>query len=165
MMKLMKKLCSILLAALCITLCSGCDSGYDCSLNNIAYNRINFYTADENGYEFAYSFPEALTVSMKINGRDSVIVNYMTGIKDLTLPMSYANNCDTLLFEYENGITDTLYIGHENIPFYQSMECGVIMHHALTEVRHTNNLIDSMAINFAKINFDKNENIKLYFIE
>ncbi|MBQ5895003.1 MAG: hypothetical protein IIW75_00365 [Bacteroidaceae bacterium] len=156
---------AVFLTALCIVLCTGCDSGYDCSLNNIAYNRVNFYTTNEHGIESPYALPEALTVSIMVNGRDSIVVNHITGTKELTLPMSYTSDCDTLTFDYWNGITDTLYVGHKNIPFYQSMECGVIMHHTLTEVKHTGNLIDSMAINTTQINFDYNENIKLYFIE
>ena len=156
---------SVFLTTLCIVLCSGCDSGYDCSLNNIAYNRISFYTTDEYGVESEYAMPETLTVSMMINGRDSIVVNHITGTTELTLPMCYTSSCDTLILDYDNGITDTLYVGHRNIPFYQSMECGVIMHHQLTDARYTNNLLDSMAINTTQINFDYNENIKLYFIE
>jgi hypothetical protein len=156
---------AVFLIFLCTILCPGCDGGYDCSLNNIAYNRVNFYTTYENGVEKAYPFPETLTVSMMINGRDSILVNNAMNAKELTLPMSYTSSCDTLILDYWNGIKDTLYIGHENIPFYQSMECGVVMHHSLTDVRYTNNLIDSMAINTTQINFDYNENIKLYFIE
>lgn len=159
------KYISVFLTALCVLLCPGCDSGYDCSLNNIAYNRISFYTTDENGIESEYAMPEALTVSMMVNGRDSIVVNHRTGTQELTLPMCYTSNCDTLIFDYANGITDTLYVGHENIPFYQSMECGVIMHHELTETRHTGNLIDSMSIKTPRVNFDYNENIKLYFIQ
>lgn len=161
----MMKQFTAFLTALCIVLCTGCDSGYDCSLNNIAYNRVNFYTTNEHGIESAYALPEALTVSMMINGDNSIVVNHKTDTKELTLPMSYTSNCDTLIFDYGNGINDTLYVGHENIPFYQSMECGVLMHHELTDVTNTNNLIDSIAINTTRINFDYNENIKLYFIE
>lgn len=156
---------SVFLTTLCIVLCSGCDSGYDCSLNNIAYNRISFYTTNEYGVKSEYAMPETLTVSMMINGRDSIVVNHITGTTELTLPMCYTSSCDTLILDYDNGITDTLYVGHRNIPFYQSMECGVIMHHQLTDARHTGNLIDSMAINATNVNFDYNENIKLYFIE
>ena len=39
------------------------------------------------------------------------------------------------------------------------------MHHRLTDVAHTAQLIDSTAINNANVNFDYNENIKLYFTE
>jgi len=39
------------------------------------------------------------------------------------------------------------------------------MYHHLTGLRHTRSLIDSASINEAFINYDWNENIKLYIIE
>ena len=153
------------LAALCMMLCLGCDGGYDCALENIAYNRIKFYEVNENGTETEYTFPDALTVSMMVNGRDSIVVNHITNAKELTLPMSYTSNCDTVILRFLDRYNDTLYIHHSNIPIYQSMECGVIMHHTITGSTHTANFIDSMAINTANVNFDHNENIKLYITE
>ena len=153
------------LAALCMMLCQGCDGGYDCALDNIAYNRIKFYDIDENGIEKEYSFPEALTVSMMVNGRDSIVVNHITNAKELTLPMSYTSDCDTIILKFLDSYNDTLYIYHTNTPIYQSMECGVIMHHTITGSSHTTKFIDSLAINTANVNFDHNENIKLYITE
>ena len=152
-------------AVFCCFFITGCDGGYDCALDNIAYYRIKFYHINTNGTEAEYAFPEPLTVSMMINGRASIVVNYITNAKELSLPMSYANDCDTVILNFFDRYNDTLYIGHRNNPIYQSMECGVIMHHKLTTTAHTGNFIDSMAINNADINFENNENIKLYFIE
>lgn len=156
---------AVLLTLLCCLLCTGCDGGYDCALDNIAYNRIKFYTINEYGVESEYAFPEPLTVSMMINGRDSIVVNYVTNAKELTLPMSYTSECDTVLLNFFDRYRDTLYIGHSNIPIYQSMECGVIMHHRLTNTASTGYMIDSMVIKESNVNFDKNENIKIYFTE
>ena len=156
---------AVLFIALCSLLFTGCDGGYDCALDNIAYNRIKFCTINEHGVEAEYAFPEPLTVSMMINGRDSIVVNYATNAKDLTLPMSYTSECDTVLLNFFDRYCDTLYIGHSNIPIYQSMECGVIMHHRLTGCANTNNMIDSLVIKETNVNFDQNENIKIYFTE
>ena len=156
---------TVSLTMLCCLLCTGCDGGYDCALDNIAYNRIKFYTINEHGVESEYAFPEPLTVSMKVNGRDAIVVNYATNAKELTLPMSYTSNCDTVLLNFFDRYSDTLYIGHNNIPIYQSMECGVIMHHRLTGTANTTNMIDSMVIKETNVNFDHNENIKIYFTE
>ena len=155
----------VLLSAICSLFCTGCEGGYDCALDNIAYNRVKFYTINEYGKETEYAFPEPLTVSMMVNGRDSIVMNYATNAKELTLPMSYTSNCDTVILNFFDRHYDTLYINHNNIPIYQSMECGVIMHHRLTGTGHTGYFIDSMAIKNATVNFDHNENIKLYFIE
>jgi hypothetical protein len=152
-----------LLAAVCLI--TGCEGGYECSLNNIAYNRIGFYTADGLGNSEQYALPEILTVKMMINGRDSIVVNHIQGAKEVSLPVSYAKECDTVIFSYEGRATDTLYVQHTNIPIYQSMECGVIMHHTLTGLRSTGSLIDSTTITDANVNFENNENIKVYFVE
>ena len=159
------KLYVVFLTALCCLLCQGCDGGYDCALDNIAYNRIKFYNIDVNGIEKEYAFPDPLTVSMMVNGQKATVVNHMTNAKELTLPMSYTNECDTVILDFYDRYYDTLYIAHYNIPIYQSMECGVIMHHRVTGTAHTDYFIDSMAINNANVNFDYNENIKLYFTE
>ena len=151
--------------ALCCMLFAGCDSGYDCALENVAYNRIKFYNINQYGDETEYTLAETLTVSMMINGRSEIVVNNVTNTNELTLPVSYTNDCDTIILNFLDQYNDTLYIGHENIPIYQSMECGVIMHHRVTGGTNTGYFIDSMAINNANINFDYNENIKLYFTE
>lgn len=150
---------------LCSLLTAGCDSGYDCALENIAYNCIKFYTVDTDGVEKEYALPEALTVSVMINGQATTAVNHVTNAKEIKLPMCYTATCDTIIMNFFDSYNDTLYIEHNNIPIYQSMECGVIMHHRLTGVRHSSHMIDSTAINNANVNFDYNENIKLYFTE
>ena len=39
------------------------------------------------------------------------------------------------------------------------------MHHRLTGCANTNNMIDSLVIKETNVNFDQNENIKIYFTE
>ena len=69
-----------LLAAICLI--TGCEGGYECSLNNIAYNRICFYTADGSGNGEQYALPEILTVKMMINsGGSGVQSGYQEFIK------------------------------------------------------------------------------------
>ncbi len=150
---------------LCSLLPTGCDGGYDCALENVAYNRIKFYTTGADSTEREYALPEPLTVSILINGVASTAINHVSSAKEIKLPMSYTAACDTVIMNFFDNCNDTLYIGHNNIPIYQSMECGVIMHHRLTTATTTNVLIDSMAINNADVNFNNNENIKLYFTE
>ena len=157
--------CLIALLAVVCTVLTGCDGGYDCSIENTAYNKIGFYNINAAGVESAYAFPETMTVSLLVNGKDSIVVNHITGTDGLKLPMSYAHTCDTVVFLYENNTTDTLYVKHENIPFFVSMECGTAMYHRLLEVAHTNAFIDSVAITDDYVNFDYDENIKLYLVE
>ena len=148
----------ILLAAL-----TGCENGYDCYLENVAYNRIGFYKSDST--DVKYELPEVLTVSLMINGIDSIAVNHIENADKLMLPMSYTNECDTIIFNYDNGIADTLFVDHENIMYYQSMECGTIMYHRIEDIRYTRSLIDSVEVVMDIVKFDANENVKIYFVE
>ena len=144
---------------------TACENGTDCDINNISYNRIRLYGSDESLSLTDYSYPDTLTVKLVINGEDSIIVNKVVDASELQLPVSYTSECDTLVLEYSGNISDTLFIEHKNIPFFISTDCGMAMYHHLTGVRHTNNLIDSTAINEPEINFDWHENIKLYIVE
>lgn len=78
---------------------------------------------------------------------------------------SATHTSDTVVFEYEEGGTDTLYVEHSNIPYFISTDCGMAMYHKLTNLRHTNSMIDSAKINDPTINFSWHENIKLYITE
>ena len=93
------------------------------------------------------------------------MVNHIEFADALQLPVSYTNACDTVIFSYGSSIADTLFVAHENILYYQSMECGTVMYHRIDSVEYTHNLIDSVAIVNKFVNFDDNENIKVYFIE
>lgn len=162
-----KNIFTALVALLMLTIFS-CDNGADCNINNVAYNRIQLYGAITDNDTIAgnkYSYPDTLTVKLIINGNDSIIINRMVGASELQLPVCFTQECDTLVMEYSNADNDTLYIEHTNIPYFVSSDCGMAMYHHLIAVRHTNSLIDSAAINEAFINYDWNENIKLYIIE
>lgn len=102
---------------------------------------------------------------MMVNGNETIVVNHVSNASGLQLPMSYANDCDTTIIRYDNNITDTIYIAHENIPYYISMECGTVMYHKILSLQHTHNFIDSAAIVNDYVNFDYNENIKLYLVK
>ena len=150
--------------AIAVMTLTACDNGYDCHLENTAYNRIGFYSSADS-VTGKYALPETLTVSIMINGTDSILVNHITDADGLQLPMSYTNSCDTVIFSYNDAITDTLYVAHENILYYQSMECGTVMYHNINGIEYTRNLIDSVAVVNKFVNFDDNENIKVYFVE
>ncbi len=156
----------ILITTFVIGIFTACDNGGDCNINNVSYNHIHFYTIDsESEKENKATYNGILTASLVINGKDSIVVNHIADASNLAIPLSYTNECDTLLLQYEDGTQDSMFVGHTNIPFFISMDCGVGMYHNLTEVRHTNIQIDSVAIVHSYINFDAHENIKLYFIE
>ena len=148
-----------------LLLFTGCEESYDCSIENVAYNKMGFYCVSDDNVESKYKYPEALTVSLMVNGNDSIVVNHITDTDNLRLPMSYTSNCDTVVFHYEGDYTDTIYVELENIPFYISMECGTVMYHKVIGLKCTNSFIDSAVIANENVKFDYNENIKVYFID
>lgn len=165
MIRSLAKRCIYTAIALCAFMTTGCDGGYDCSIENVAYNRIGFYNIDEYNNESKYKFPEELTVSIMINGVETVAINHISDVSELQVPMSYTNECDTLIFNYQYGGTDSIFVTHENIPYFVSMECGTAMYHRIKEVRHTDAFIDSIAVVHDYINYNKHENIKLYLVQ
>ena len=154
------------LAALFALLLMGCDNGGDCKIYNTAYYRTLMRSIDAvTLLETPYSFPEPVDIYMVVNGVDSLVFNNMMAETELALPMCYTQECDTLLLHFGTTAVDTLFVEHTNIPYFISMDCGMGMYHNLTALRHTNNFIDSAAIVYPFINFDANENIKLYIAE
>lgn len=161
----MKKRTFILLALL-LPMLVCCDNGGDCKINNVSYYRAKFYTIDSGtGQEDKTQFAEPINVSLVVNGKDSTVVNHLTDATDLALPMSYTAPCDTVLIEFGDIATDTLFVHHTNIPYFISMDCGVGMYHEITGVNSTGQFIDSVAVIHSYINFDSNENIKIYITE
>lgn len=162
----LQKTAAIITLSLTIII-SSCENGTDCNINNVSYNRIQLYGTEtqEDAISEKYSYPDTLTVKLIINSNDSIIINRIVGASELQLPVSYTHECDTLVFEYSGNIVDTLYMEHSNIPFFISTDCGMAMYHQITGLRHTNNMIDSAAINESFIDFDWHENIKLYLFE
>ncbi len=149
-------------AMLCIMAMAACDKGYDCELNNTSYDNIGFYTI-EDGKEEPYTYPSPLTVSLMVNGEDQIMENHLFDAGEVSLPMSYTYDCDTVIFHYDDGLRDSLYITHTNEPYYQSMECGTLMFHKLEELKHTNVWIEDAVIVNKNVNFEGHENIKIYF--
>lgn len=163
---MIRKFKHILYAALTtLFIFASCEEGYDCGIENVAYNKIGFYCVSDDNKESKYEFPDTLSVSLMVNGIDSIVVNHIFNIDNLKLPMSYTNECDTVIFHYAEDHTDTIYVKHENIQFYISMECGTVMYHKLTGIEHTKNYIDSVVIANKNVKFDYDENIKVYFID
>lgn len=139
-----------------------CDKGYDCSLNNTAYNKLGFYTKSE-GTESTYNHPGPLNISLMIYGKDSLMINHLTDASEISLPMSYTQDYDTIILHYEDNFNDSLFVRHTNSAYYQSMECGTLIQHKIEEIHSTNVWIDSIAITNQNVNFNGNENIKIYF--
>ena len=78
--------------------------------------------------------------------------------------MSFTNTADTLLFQYESILyPDTIVIEHSSYPYVELPECGSYMFHTLKSVKSTESGIFKVEIANHSVNFEGNENVKIYF--
>lgn len=95
---------------------------------------------------------------------DTILVNKASGKNYLQVQMSYFNKVDTLLFRYGSiQLPDTIYIEHESYAHVDVPECGSFRYHLLKSVRATDNAIDHIEIVNPTVNYDQEENVKIYF--
>ncbi len=108
---------------------------------------------------------EGYTETVSDVRNDTVLLNKSNTLTSASLPMSYTGTADTLVFHY-GSITakDTVIISHTPYPFVEMPECGSYMFHTLTGIRcNTNAAIDRIEIANANVNYEGQENIKIYF--
>lgn len=150
----------MLVAVLAMTACNDAQ----CPLNNVVLTHYAFYAIDENGQSQAVALTDTLTV--RACGTDSILINKLLKASELELPMSYVNAEDTLVFEYINdGVygRDTIRIAKTDQPHYESPDCPTSMFHIITSASHTDLFIDSVVVVKPSVNYDLQENIRIYF--
>ena len=68
--------------------------------------------------------------------------------------------CDTLGNEYE----DTIWVQKEDYAHFESVDCHATYFHKITDIRHTDNIIESVDINNSNVNYDpKTEHFYIVF--
>lgn len=96
--------------------------------------------------------------------KSRTVLNRQPNAGSLQLPLSYTAEEDTFILSYNSGrVMDTLWVNHQNLPYFTDMECGTIMHYQLTGVRSTRHLIDSVCITAPKVTNTLYENVKIYY--
>lgn len=111
---------------------------------------------------------DSLTViTMRPDSNDAVMLNRLARFTSFTLPMSYANGRDELLFIMKDttGVTrtDTVTIAKTNVPHFESVDCQPRFFHTITDVKTTHHRIDSIAIANPNVDNDEKENLLIYF--
>lgn len=107
----------------------------------------------ENGYQLSFQKERIM----------NILINRMYGAESIQLPLSYSAREDTFFLMYSQRLIDTLWVKHQNIPYFTSMECGSVMHYTLLDIQSTNHLIDSIKILNPNINNALKENVKIYY--
>lgn len=147
----------LLVASVCaLVLCMMACESNDCMLSSESYCSMAFV----NGQGKAVKLQDTLTVS---STADVVIINRKLGATGMDVPLSYTALVDTFFLQYNSRLADTLWVEHQNLPYFSSMDCGTVMHYKLQGVRTTNNLIDSVRITDSGVTNMLKQNVKIYF--
>ena len=139
-----------------LLLLAGACNDTDCTVSNTAYVNYGLY----NGNGVAVAFTEPVTVTT--TGADSVLINQENNMQLMQLPLSYTNTEDTFIVHLSETLFDTIYVTHQNIPHFISMECGTGMYHHIDAVRCAHRIFDSITIVNPDVTYDTNEHIKVY---
>lgn len=151
---------SIILAMLLTLLMGACDT-VDCTLNNNVLCYIGFY--DGHGKNVALTD----TLSIMAYGTDEILFNRGVGKSRVAVPMSFYNEEDTFIVRVWGPDYDTqaeISLGKTNTEYFESIDCPVKMMHNLTNAYvNSGNIIDSVVIVKPSVNFQQDENIRIYF--
>lgn len=103
------------------------------------------------------------TLTVETSRKLGVVINQKYGAEGMQLPLAYLAEADTFYLHYGSMLVDTLWVKHQNLPFFSSMECGTVMHYKLLEVSSTHHLIDSVQVVAANVTNTLKENVKIYY--
>lgn len=107
---------------------------------------------------------EGYTMTESTQRNDTILLNNKSDATYMSLPMSYFNNADTLVLSY-SGISqkDTIIVEQDSYPHVELPECGTYRYHTLKSIKATDAAIDHIEISHPVVNYDGNENVKIYF--
>lgn len=148
-------LCHLLAAVVLLSGIAAC-SDTDCTTSNTAYVNYNIY--DANGNSVSLTGPVTVTAA----GTDSVLINQESNLQSMQLPLRYTSTEDTFVVHLSEVLFDTIFVTHQNIPHFISMECGTGMYYHIDNARCTRRIFDSISVVNPDINFDANEHIQMY---
>ena len=123
-------------------------------------NTVNVY------YLLNDTLKDTLTVrSARYNGTDTILYNSGVNTTKLSLPISYTNPVDTILFETKKlPVVDTLWIEKTNTPRFESVDCNPAYFHQITSVAYTCLGIDTIVIYNQEVNYDRSKpHLLIYF--
>lgn len=161
----MRKFVLILaVVACCVSACQNIS----CPLDNVVMLKMSMYSGDEKARVL-----DTLTVTLE--GRDSVLVNRIYNFDEVQLPLRQNASgvvTDTFLLHWslatgEEGetpvrVTDTLTVRHGCTVHFESMDCPSSVFHHLIDATCSRGLADSVSINNPAVDYEHYENLRLY---
>ena len=139
-------------------------SRIDCPVQNTVATKYAIMGADGQSTKLA----DTLFIwTKRADGRDTLL-NRGVGLSDFSLPVSYTNPEDTLIFyiidSYHQQTLDTVFLKKNDIPHFESVDCAAHFFHYLTDVRSTHDGIDSINIANPHVNYDQRyTHLNIYF--
>lgn len=98
---------------------------------------------------------------------DSAIIRNQSSTQQVYLPFDIDTTCSRFVIQYNQedlaGITDTLTLHYDCVPFFYSKDCGAFYVFDVTDFSTSHNLIDSIQIPLRRIDNTNTENIKIFF--
>jgi len=111
-----------------------------------------------------YAVPDTLKDTLWVwttrnDGNDTLLLNRGVKLTKFELPISHQNPEDTLIMLVADTnqvwTIDTLFLAKEDIPHFESVDCGAHFFHRLTGLRYTRRGIDSITLNTPSVNYDQ----------
>ncbi len=155
---------------------------YDCEGNAIFFLVFLIFKTLKPGYKKEYTYrklgeqsivtdvqtPEYVelgyTETVQEVRNATILLNKSNTLTSVKLPMSYNYTADTLVFHYGSILAkDTVILQHTPYPYVEMPECGSYMFHVLTGIRSTEAGIDRVEIANPTVNYEGQENVKIYF--
>ncbi|MBR1594479.1 MAG: hypothetical protein IJ692_01235 [Alloprevotella sp.] len=143
-------------------------SSIDCPLDNIVGMTVTLYSSESRT---PLTLADSLTV--RVAGSDTILLNRGFALSSFIMPLRYATGTDTLLFRFSNdngqSATDTIFLSQEVRPHFENIDCPAAIFHQLCRVRWTSHAlrempltVDSVALRQTLVNYDNNENLRVY---
>lgn len=88
---------------------------------------------------------------------------FLNKVSAFSFPLSISDSTTTVILKFNNKLADTLIFKHTNSLVLVNHECGFDTFFNIDTVTTSNNLIESIWISNATVNYGSFENIKIYF--
>lgn len=132
---------------------------------------INVYTYSKEGYNDSILrhrstalIDSGYTETVGTAKLDTILMNSLVNGTAMSIPMSYYKRVDTLLLNYRKILLpDTVYVFHEGYAHVETPECGSYRFHNISSIRSTYRCIDRIEIVNPTVNFNGEENVRIYF--
>lgn len=143
---------------------SACSS-IDCPIENTVAVKYKVYN---NAADDGILKDTLWVLTRRSDDSLTVLLNRFVEKDSFFLPISYSHPEDTLLL-YMADTTgfwtlDTLWLKKDDLPHFESVDCGAHFFHRITDVRSTHEAIDSIVIVNPHVNYDQSTtHLQIYF--